>query len=482
MMLAKLLLGILYSLSLNTPSGQSQDDAATRVGRMSALSGAVQYRSPAGEWAAALVNEPIATGVGVRSGRGATAEWRVAASRVTLDGATELTLVRLDREVFEVALTQGRIGIHLGTAGAAKTVEIDLPSGGVWLDAPGDYDIAAGDERTPARIVVFAGKARFGGGLGETAIAAASPDAFDVAWRGRGDGDDAPARLPAAMTGAESLAANGDWETDATFGAVWYPKGVAADWTPYRYGRWRNLAPWGWTWIDDADWGFAPSHYGRWARIGGRWAWAPGPRGDDPPLYSPAAVAFLGTAGIGLSRPGAEGAAVAWFPLGPGETVSADADAQYRNRRSATIVPRAVFAAGRPVQLALLELPEQRLDNAPVVVGALDISPVAAKGTALAAELPGSAPVKLVRAAPAAPEKLAIHVAQERSRELFLTRIHAALAHALHKKLRPATASSAHHWRAASVEPTRPRVPPSTAPTHSAHNRSHLAATRGGAN
>jgi len=481
MMLAKLLLGILYSLSLNTPSGQSQDDASARVGRMSALSGAVQYRAPAGEWAAALVNEPVATGVEVRSERGATAELRVASGRVTLDSATELKLVQLDREVLEIALKQGRIGIHLGTAGAVKTVEIDLPSGGVWLDTPGDYDIVAGDERTPARIEVFAGKAQLGGGLNETAIAAAAPDAFDAAWRGRGDTDNAPPRLSAAMTGAESLAANGDWGTDATFGEVWYPKGVAADWTPYRYGRWRNLAPWGWTWIDDADWGFAPSHYGQWARIDRRWAWVPGPQGDNP-LYSPAAVAFLGTAGIGLSRPGAEGAAVAWFPLAPGEAISADADAQYRNRRSATIVPRAVFAAGRPVQLALLELPEQRLDNAPVVVGTLDISPVADKGTALASELPGSAPVKLVRAAPAPPEKPAIHVTQERSREVFLARIHAALAHALHKKLRPATASSAHHWRAASVEPTRPRVPPSTAAAHSTHNRSHLAATRGGAN
>ena len=35
-------------------------------------------------------------------------------------------------------------------------------------------------------------------------------------------------------------------------------------WVPYRHGHWA-MSPWGWTWIDDAPWGFAPSHYGRWA-------------------------------------------------------------------------------------------------------------------------------------------------------------------------------------------------------------------------
>ena len=27
---------------------------------------------------------------------------------------------------------------------------------------------------------------------------------------------------------------------------------------------WVWLRPWGWTWVDDAPWGFAPFHYGRW--------------------------------------------------------------------------------------------------------------------------------------------------------------------------------------------------------------------------
>ena len=55
---------------------------------------------------------------------------------------------------------------------------------------------------------------------------------------------------------------------------------VAAGWAPYRYGRWAWVRPWGWTWVDDAPWGFAPFHYGRWVcGRGERWCWAPGADG-----------------------------------------------------------------------------------------------------------------------------------------------------------------------------------------------------------
>ncbi|MGH6638165.1 MAG: DUF6600 domain-containing protein, partial [Polaromonas sp.] len=96
------------------------------------------------------------------------------------------------------------------------------------------------------------------------------------------------------------------------------------NWAPYRMGHWSWIAPWGWTWIDDAPWGFAPFHYGRWAQIGARWCWVPG-RLAARPVYAPALVVFVGgsSGGVhwniaigsgGLARP-----AVGWFPLAPGE-------------------------------------------------------------------------------------------------------------------------------------------------------------------
>ena len=140
------------------------------------------------------------------------------------------------------------------------------------------------------------------------------------------------------------LDAAGKWATTPAAGPVWYPTAVAADWAPYRYGHWAFVAPWGWTWIDDAPWGFAPFHYGRWAQFDGRWGWSPAARswpvevvvrdpGDDRhdppveqgreferPVYAPALVAFIGGGGFGISLSvGGTMAAVGWVPLAPDE-------------------------------------------------------------------------------------------------------------------------------------------------------------------
>src|SRR6185312_10816614 len=64
------------------------------------------------------------------------------------------------------------------------------------------------------------------------------------------------------------------------------------------------------TWVDNASWGYAPFHYGRWARWHDRWCWVPGPR-HVRAVYAPAMVAWVGGP--------AGGAGVGWFPLGPRE-------------------------------------------------------------------------------------------------------------------------------------------------------------------
>jgi len=210
------------------------------------------------------------------------------------------------------------------------------------------------------------------------------------------------------MTGFAELDAAGSWEDAAEYGAVWVPSGLPADWAPYRDGHWRWIAPWGWTWIDNRPWGFAPFHYGRWTLANGRWAWVPGSFVADP-VFAPAVVAFLGTAGVGLSVADTSGPAIAWFPLAPGEvywpSYTADLDyvrrlnlgnvadvgvirpdangdpplevfgEHFANRRFAAVVPRPVFRNGGAVAPALLSLPEQRLQNAPVLMGSPQIRP-----------------------------------------------------------------------------------------------------------
>jgi hypothetical protein len=87
---------------------------------------------------------------------------------------------------------------------------------------------------------------------------------------------------------------------------------VTADWAPYRDGHWAWVDPWGWTWVDDAPWGFAVSHYGRWANIGNRWGWVPGPARTRA-YYAPALVAFVGGNNFSVSVSSGNVGAVGWF-------------------------------------------------------------------------------------------------------------------------------------------------------------------------
>ena len=68
-------------------------------------------------------------------------------------------------------------------------------------------------------------------------------------------------------------------------------------------GRWIWDPRFGWTWLDDAPWGWAPYHYGRWSSSAATGRWAPGPV-IVRPVYSPALVVFLGGPVVrGLGRP-----------------------------------------------------------------------------------------------------------------------------------------------------------------------------------
>jgi hypothetical protein len=449
-----LILSLLF-LGFAGPSPALADELApTRIGRVSAVEAAVSLRPSGGEWTDAAINDPVAAGMSMRTAGQARARLRIGADTIALSAATRIEIGRLDETVTKIALPQGRIGVHLAHLEPGGSVEIDLPRAGVWLSAPGDYDISVGDERTPARVAALDGSARIvAEGIDATvtigtALALNSGDPLTklndgvrdefVAWWRPPAGDavepQALRYVSPEMTGYDALDAGGAWEQAEGYGTVWYPNVVAESWAPYRYGHWRWLVPWGWTWTDDMPWGFAPSHYGRWARIDDRWAWVPGPRIGHP-VYAPALVAFLGTAGVGLSYPDGNGPAVAWFPLAPGEaywpsytsdldtirhinagavhdlaTIGAGANNQppaaivngdYRNRRFATIVPRPVFVAGRAVAPASIQLPGRRLDNAPLLAGSPQIPPAASSPPQIASAVHTLSRILAPRAAPA---------------------------------------------------------------------------------
>jgi hypothetical protein len=98
--------------------------------------------------------------------------------------------------------------------------------------------------------------------------------------------------------------------------------------------------------VDDAPWGFAVSHYGRWANLGGSWVWVPGPV-RVPAVYAPALVAFVGGSNLQVSISSGPIGAVAWFPLAPREVYrplyAASRDYYERINRSNTVVNRTVI-------------------------------------------------------------------------------------------------------------------------------------------
>jgi hypothetical protein len=101
----------------------------------------------------------------------------------------------------------------------------------------------------------------------------------------------------------EPLRSAGSWYDDATYGRVWMPSPlvVGNDFTPYYTGGHWVLSEYGWTWVSDWSWGWAPFHYGRWVVVAGYgWAWVPGT------VWGPAWVAWRSGGGY-----------VGWAPLPP---------------------------------------------------------------------------------------------------------------------------------------------------------------------
>jgi hypothetical protein len=345
------LIAALFAIALTGLSAAAAEPWPARVGRISLAETGATLRPAGGAWGDAVVNEPVAAGSSIRSGAQGRAEITLSGITIALAPGTTLDIGRLDKDAAQFALSSGRATLALDRRNPAA-VEIATAAGPVKPTAPGRYDIDAA------------------AGLTEKSEATGAVVL--------------PEQVPATMPGAAALATGGTWgRSDG--GPIWYPNGLPAGWAPFRDGGWRNLPPWGWTWIDDASWGFAPSHYGRWARVDNRWGWVPG-SAEVAADFMPAGVAFLGTPGIGLSYAGGSGPAIAWFPLAPGEpywpAADGDApakivDAAYKNRRFASAVPKPVFIGGKPVAAALVDIPDRRLDVAPVIPGSPGLKPPA---------------------------------------------------------------------------------------------------------
>ena len=263
--------------------------------------------------------------------QGSRAELDLGGAVVRLGPDTGFSFLNLDDNTAQMQVSSGTVVVRVRELLEGQTYEVDTPNVAMLLDEPGQYRIDVNQTGDTSVVKVGDGQAEASGGGQNIPIAnqemvsffgtdqlsvvpgsLGAPDGFDD-WsfeRDREMEQSASQQYVAQdMVGTEDLDDNGDWQNTPDYGPVWVPTAVAVGWVPYSFGHWAWVSPWGWTWIDAASWGFAPFHYGRWARWHNSWCWVPGPR-NVRPVYAPALVAWAGALG---------GAGVAWFPLAPRE-------------------------------------------------------------------------------------------------------------------------------------------------------------------
>jgi len=332
----------LLGLVLMASSGWAVADPPSRVARLGYISGTVSF-SPAGEddWVRATVNRPLGSGDRLWSQPDSRAEVQVGGAMLRMSADTAVSVLNLDDQITQLQLTQGALHVRVRRLEVGQAVEVDTPNLAFTLRQPGAYRIEVDPASDTTTIHVRSGQGevygedaayvidsrqayRFAGtGLRDYQLVESRDrdDDFDR-WASdrdrRYDGSISARYVSADVIGYQDLDTNGRWRVDATYGNVWMPNNVSAGWAPYQNGHWAWIDPWGWTWIDDAPWGFAVSHYGRWAHIGGSWGWVPGPPRSRA-YYAPALVVFIGGDNFQLTISSGSVGGVGWFPLAPRE-------------------------------------------------------------------------------------------------------------------------------------------------------------------
>jgi hypothetical protein len=328
------------------PNQPDQDDPPSRAARLSFLSGTVTFQPASVEdWVPATLNRPLTTGDRLWTEAGSRAEMNLGSAALRLNGRTNFTFINLNDNMTQVQVSSGSLSVRLRRLDDQESFEIDTPQTAFSLLRPGEYRVDVNEQGDATLITVRGGQ---GEATADNQVQPVRPrqqlritetgdghpvfderdapvaDGFDNFCQDRDrreDRSESARHVSRDMPGYADLDANGTWREDPQYGWIWAPR-VEVGWAPYHHGHWAWIAPWGWTWVDEAPWGYAPFHYGRWAFAGAAWVWIPGPVAVRP-VYAPALVAWVGGPrfGVGISVGGGVGvgAAVGWFPLGPGE-------------------------------------------------------------------------------------------------------------------------------------------------------------------
>lgn len=336
------LIPLLFLLALSGTALAADDNEAwaPTPPRLSFIDGEVSYwREGADDWARAQPNLALAEGDALYTGNNANFEVQFGSrSFVRADENSQLSLLEQEARRIQFKLTSGRVSFDMRSLAVGDAVEVSTPNAVFVIEHPGYYRVEVNSRDThfitrrggEATVTTADGRSlsiypsedivvTAGDTVKVATYAAPAPDAWDRWNDARSDriGESVSARyLPPGIYGAEELDHYGRWRVVPAYGAVWIPYGVSPGWVPYSTGYWMWDPYYEWTWIDDALWGWAPFHYGRWLYIDGFWAWAPGPVVRRP-VYSPALVAFMVrdhdvSVRLGIGLPGVWWVALSW--------------------------------------------------------------------------------------------------------------------------------------------------------------------------
>ncbi len=335
-----LLFGLLLLSLLALPARAADEaDPPDRAGRLAELSGQVWiYATDSNEWIPAVRNRPVTSGDRLSTEADGRAEVRVGSTVLRVAPNTELEVRQLDDGRLSLQLHSGSMTARLRTREAANEFDLVTEEGRFRIDRSGNYRFDRSDDTSSA--TALSGQATYENdgtaltvqqgqrvefwkerGVPQYSITDPQRDEFGdwVASREAREQRSVSSRyVSPEMTGVEDLDRYGRWEQNAEYGPLWIPVNVAPGWAPYRMGHWAWVRPWGWTWVDDAPWGFAPFHYGRWVYHRSVWCWTPG-RYVARPVYAPALVAWVGGPNVSVSVTVGHAPNVGWFPLGPRE-------------------------------------------------------------------------------------------------------------------------------------------------------------------
>jgi hypothetical protein len=348
------LLSLVLAVAFLIPqrAAADEDDPPGRVARLSFIRGTVSFQ-PAGteDWVSAVVNRPLTTGDKLWNDNDSFSELHLGTAVIHLGSNTGFSFLNLTDNMAQIRLTEGTLNIRVRRLGDDETFEVDTPNLAFTVLRPGNYKINVNEAGDTTLVLVRDGQGEVTGGGSAYTIHPSEVGTFtgtdqitaDVeSWDNSGDDfDDWCAERDRRMDqsissryvsddviGYEDLDEYGGWRPVPEYGTVWFPHVTIVGWAPYHYGHWAYIAPWGYTWVDDAPWGFAPFHYGRWVVVGGVWGWVPAPPRPVVvgavyvrPVYAPALVAWVGGPhfAIGVGVGGGVGVNVGWFPLGPRE-------------------------------------------------------------------------------------------------------------------------------------------------------------------